>query len=143
MVQYLKRNWLCSLENDMTWDDIWRFWLNTRKSQNLHFNELLLTKVYNAWAKNYRGVMRPHTKDRHELRKKNDLQFYRWYEEFGEVHQSTTKILKFALWDTFLFKVYNFWAKKLQRSYVSWHWRVMQYLRKTDWWFEKWHKEFG
>ena len=133
MVQYLKRNWLCSLENDMAWDNIWRFWPNTRKSQNLHFNELLLTKVYNAWAKNYRGVMRPYTKDRRELRKKNDLQFYNWHEEFGELHQSTTKILKFAFWDTFLSKVYNFWAKKLQRSYVSWHWRVMQYLRKTDW----------
>ena len=27
------------------------FWPNTRKSQNLHFNGFLLTKVYNVWAK--------------------------------------------------------------------------------------------
>ena len=27
---------------------------STWKSQNLHFNGLLLTKVYNVWAKNYR-----------------------------------------------------------------------------------------
>ena len=28
-----------------------KFWPNTQKSQNLHFNGLLLTKVYNVWAK--------------------------------------------------------------------------------------------
>ena len=27
------------------------FWLNTQKSQHLHFNGHLLTKVYNVWAK--------------------------------------------------------------------------------------------
>ena len=40
-------------------------------------------------------------------------------------------------------KVYNVKAKKVQRSYLSWHWRVMQNLKKTDLWFEKWHEEFG
>ena len=30
-----------------------------------------------------------------------------------------------------------------QRSYISWHWRVMQNLRKTDLWFGKWHEGFG
>ena len=25
----------------------------------------------------------------------------------------------------------NVWAKKLQRSYVSWHWKLMQYLKKN------------
>ena len=33
-------------------------------------------------------------------------------------------------------KVYNAWAKKVQRSYVSWHWRVMQNLKKT--WLVVW-----
>ena len=40
------------------------------------------------------------------------------------------KIFKFALWETFFSKIYNVWAKKLQRSYVLWHWRVMKYLKK-------------
>ena len=31
-----------------------------------------------------------------------------------------------------LIKVYNVWTKKLQRSYVSWHWRVIQ--RKANSW---------
>ena len=31
-----------------------------------------------------------------------------------------------------LTKVYNFWAKKLQKSYVWWHWRLIQNL-KVKW----------
>ena len=32
------------------------------------------------------------------------------------------------------------WAKKAQRSYVSWNWRVIQDLKKkTDLWFGKWN----
>ena len=41
-----------------------------------------------------------------------------------------SKILKFALWETFLFKVYIVWVKKILRSYVSWHWSVMQYVKE-------------
>ena len=29
-----------------------------------------------------------------------------------------------------LYKVNNVWTKKLQRRYISWHWRVMQNLKK-------------
>ena len=28
-------------------------------------------------------------------------------------------------------KVYNVWSKQIQRSYLSWHWRVMQNLKKN------------
>ena len=31
-------------------EEFGKFWRNTRKSQNLHFNGFLLTKVYNVWA---------------------------------------------------------------------------------------------
>ena len=41
-------------------------------------------------------------------------------------------------------KVYIAWAKMVHRSYLSWHWRVMQNLKKkTDLWFGKWYEEFG
>ena len=42
------------------------------------------------------------------------------------------KILKLPLWGTFLYKVFNGELKKLERSYVSWQCRVMQYLQ-TNW----------
>ena len=40
-------------------------------------------------------------------------------------------------------KLYIVWAKKVQRAYLLWHWKVMQNLRKTDLWFGKWQEEFG
>ena len=53
------------------WDEEFdEFWLSTPKSQNLHFNGVLLTKVFNVWAKKYREAMPHYTEDRCKLRKK-------------------------------------------------------------------------
>ena len=40
-----------------------------------------------------------------------------------------------------LCKIYNIWPKKVQKSYISWHWRVIQNWKKNG--FGKWHEEFG
>ena len=40
-----------------------------------------------------------------------------------------------------LSKVYIIWAKKVQRSYLSWHWRVMQNLKKN--WLVAWKMTWG
>ena len=40
-------------------------------------------------------------------------------------------------------KVCNFWATKAQRSYLSWHWRVMQNLMKNWLVVWKWHEKSG
>ena len=37
-------------------------------------------------------------------------------------------------------KVYNVWATK-ERSYLSWHWRVMHILNKN--WLVVWNRQFG
>ena len=69
MEQNVKRNWLVS--SKLTWG-IWRILTRALENlKNLHFNGLLLTKVYNVWA------------------------------------------------------------KKVQRSYVWWHWRLMQNLKEN------------
>ena len=54
-------------------------------------------------------------------------------------HPSTQKSENFTSM-AYLFKVYEVWAKKIQRSYPSWHWTVMQTLTL---WFQKWHEELG
>ena len=38
-------------------------------------------------------------------------------------------------------KVYIVWATKVQRSYLSWHWRVMHILKKN--WLVVWNRQFG
>ena len=42
-----------------------------------------------------------------------------------------------------LSKAFKYLDEKEQKSYVSWHWRVMQSLKKTDSCFQKRHEEFG
>ena len=42
-----------------------------------------------------------------------------------------------------LSKWYKNSAKKIQKSYLSWHWSVMQNLRKNDLWFQIWHRTFS
>ena len=49
MIKNVKRNWLAA--SKLTWG-IWRILTGALKSlKNLHFHGILLTKVYNVWAK--------------------------------------------------------------------------------------------
>ena len=55
MMQNLKRNWLVS--SKLTWG-IWRILTRALENlKNLHFNGLLLNKVYNVWAKKSIGEL--------------------------------------------------------------------------------------
>ena len=39
---------------------------------------------------------------------------------------------------------YKVSAEKVEKSYLSWDWRVMQSAEsRTDLWFQMWHEEFG
>ena len=59
-------------------------------------------------------------------------------------HMSTRKS-EILYFDGFLLsKSYKVSAKKVKKSYLSWHWRLMQSLKKkTDLWFQIWHEKFG
>ena len=50
MIQNLKRNWLVSLK--LTWGIWWILTWALENLKNLHFNGMLLNKLYNVWAKN-------------------------------------------------------------------------------------------
>ena len=52
--------------------------------------------------------------------------FQTWHEEFGEFSPNHSQVQKFHFDGLFLSKVYDVWAKKIQRSYLSWHGTVMQ-----------------
>ena len=80
---------------------------------------------------------------------KNDAKFE---EELTRRFKMTWGIWRILLWvlkslknlhfnGLLLNKVFNAWAKKLQKSYVSWHWRVMQKLMKN--WLAVWKLSWG
>ena len=129
MMQNLKRNWRVS--SKLTWG-IWR--ILTRELEN---------KVHNVWAKKitkyimfelkkYREVLLDGTKYWCNIWRKPDLCFQKWHEEFS--HFSPEHVWKSENWDfdgILLSKVENLWAQNLQGSSVSWHWRMIQNLKRN------------
>ena len=85
----------------------------------------------------YRGVMSHDIEERCKIWRKIDFLFHKWWilnlVNFG---LSTWNFQNFYFDWFLLCKVYNVWAKKVQRSYVSWHWKAMQNLKKN--WLVVW-----
>ena len=98
MMQNLMRNWL--VNSKLTWG-IWRVLTQAIENlKNLPFNRLLLTKVYNVWAKTkYRRVMFDDTEYWGNIWKKTELCFQKWNEEFS-------KFLPEHLWKP---KIWGLW----------------------------------
>ena len=121
--------WKILRKSDL-WFEKWHeeFHQNTCNPQNWDFDGILLLKVENAWSKIHRGVM------------SNDTHIDEKFEEeltcFKIIWWSLTqaleslKNLKFN-GGILLTKVYNIWAKKVLRSYLSWHWKMMRNLKKN------------
>ena len=98
------------------------------KSDNLHFDVLRLSKVYYVWAKKS-------TEELCVITLKNDAKFEeeltcalkKWREQFGAFWCSTQN---FHVNGLLLTKVYNAWAKTVQRIYVSLYWNQCKFWRK-------------
>ena len=72
----------------------------------------------------YKGFMSPGTEERCQIWRKTNLLFQNW-QEFGE-HSKVSKMCNLiglfcAKYITFDLKIYS-----VQRSYIWWHWRLMQ-----------------
>ena len=123
MMQTLRKNYLCFEKWHEEFD---KFCPNTRKSQNLHFNELLLIKVYNACVKNIEELCIMTLKGDAIFKEKligglkNDVR------NVINFHASSRKVWKFALRWVVLSKSYKVLDEKVRKSYVSWHWGVIQ-----------------
>ena len=121
----------CCLENDMR--NFANFYQSTWKCQNWNFDKIFLSKVENVWASNLQWSFVSWQWRVTQKFKRNWLVVLKltW----------TSQILTWTLEKSkkgFCFnwllvtKVYIVWAIKVQRSYLFWHWGVMQTLKK-DW----------
>ena len=82
--------------------------------------------------KKYRGVMFDGTEDWCKIWRKTDLCFQKWHEEFNKFWPEHSKISKICtLMGCFWPKYIMFELKKVQRSYVWWHWILMQNLKEN------------
>ena len=75
------------------------------------------------------------TKEWYKIWRKTDLLFQKW-QEFAELLPEYSKFSKFLLRLIPFMESIKFGLKKVQRSYLSWHWRVMQNLKKN--WLVVW-----
>ena len=90
-----KQQPICRCKNDMR--ILVNFHASTRKSQNWHFDGLILSSVYNVWPKNNKGVMCNKTEDRCKI----------WSGIFEKGHEEFwPQVSKLHFDELFLSKVY-------------------------------------
>ena len=129
----------CCLENDMR--NLANFHQSTRKCQNWNFDKILLSKVENVWALNLQWSYVSWQWRMIQKLKRNWLVVLKLTWGISGILTRALESLKDLYFNWLLVtKVYIFWATKVQRSYLSWHWGVMQILKK-DWpvvWKKTW-----
>ena len=135
VMQNLKRNWL--VVSKLTWE-IWRILTWALESlRNFHFNRLLLSKVYIVPAKKEnRSYLSWHWRVMQNLKRNWLVVSKLTWGIWRILTQALESLKNFHFNWLLLSKVYIVWAKKVQRSYLSWHWRVMQNLKKN--WLVVW-----
>ena len=128
MIQKLKRNWLVVLK--LKWGTSQILTRALKSLKNLYFNWLLVTKVYIVWAtKIQRSYLSWHWSVM-QILKKNWLLVWK---KTWEIWQIFTRALcqNWHFDGILLSKVEKVWSWNLQRSYMSWQWRMMQNLKRN------------
>ena len=125
-----EENLTCGLKYDLRNSS--NFPQSTRKSQNWDFDGIRLSKIENVWAWNLQGSYVSCQRRMMQNLKRN------WIVS----SKLTWRIWRTLTWalenledlyfnGLLLAKVYNAWAKKVHRSYVWWHGRLMQNLKEN------------
>ena len=109
-----------------------KFW-----SEHLKVSKIFIL-MCSFWAKyillelkKYRGVISHETKEEHKIWKEIKLSFQIDIRNLTNFDLSTEKPQRFHINELLLSKVYIVWAKKVQRSYLSWSWRGVQHLESN------------
>ena len=82
IMQKLKKN--CLVNSKLTWRIWWFFTWALENLNNLHFNGLLLNKVYVWSEKKYRGVIFDCTADWSKIWRQTELYFLKWHKKCGK-----------------------------------------------------------
>ena len=131
-----KRKLTRRLKNDIR--SLVNFHASSRNSENLHIDWLLLSKAYKDLDERVqKSCVSWHWRVTQTL-KKNWLLIPKMTGGFGEFNASSEKSENLHFDVLLLSRAYNVSAKKVQKNYPSWHWGVIQTLKKTDFLFETW-----
>ena len=110
-------------------------------SPNLYFDRLLFLKVYKVSAKKiWRSYVSWYQRVVQNL-KKNWFFVSKMTRIWWNLTWALASLQNLHFYLLLLCKVFNVWPKKVQRSYLSWHWRVMQNLKNN--WLVIWKMTWG
>ena len=126
MMPNLKRNWL-SVQN---WhEEFDKFWSEDSKIvNNCTLMDCFWLKYIMFELNSFRGVMFDKNEYWCKLWRKTDLHFQKWHEEFSKFSPERSKVSKLELWWDLFIQSRKCLRLKLNESYVSWQWRMMQNL---------------
>ena len=129
-MQILKRNWL--VVPKLTWG-IWQILTRALQSlKNVHFDVLFLSRVYIVWAKKVqRSYLSRHWRVIQTLERNRHVVSKLTWGIWWILTRALENLKNFHFNGLFLSRVYIVWAKKVQMSYLSWHWRVIQNLERN------------
>ena len=130
-MQNLKRNWL--VVSKLTWG-IWQILTRALESlKNVHFDVLFLSRVYIVWAKKVqRSYLSWHWRVIQNLERNQHVVSKLTWGIWQILTRALENLKNFDFNGLFLSRVYIVWAKKVQRSYLSWHWRVIQNFERNQ-----------
>ena len=121
---------ICTFKNDIR--NLGNFHQSTWKYWYWDFDGILLSKVRKCMILKLTGVLFVMTmKKDAKLEEELTCHFKIDMRTFMSFDMSTRKSQKFAFNGLPLTKVCNIWVKKVQRSYVWWHWTLMQNLKEN------------
>ena len=134
-IDLLFQNW--HEEFDKFWPEHSKVWKISTLMGSFWRKYIIMFKL-----KKYRGVMFHDTEEWCKLWRGIELLFLNWHEKFDEFWPEHSKVSKICTLNGLLLtNVHNVWAKEVQKSYLSWHWRVMQNLKKN--WLVVWKMTWG
>ena len=100
--------------------------------KNFHFNGLLLSKVYIVQAKKVqRSFLSWNWRGTQNLERNWPVVSKLTWGIWQILTWALKSLNDFHLNGLLLSKVYIVWTKRVERCYLSWHWRVMQLLKKN------------
>ena len=129
MIQKLKRNWLVILK--LTWTSQILTRALEKSKKFFCFNWLLVTKVFIVWAtkvqRSYLSLKSyAHFEEKLNCSLKKDLR------NLANSYQGTWNCQNCDFGGDLLSKVEKVWPSDLQRSNVSWQWRIIQNLKRNS-----------
>ena len=135
VMQSLNKNWL--LVPKMTWG-IWWIFTQPFKSQKISLQYTIFVQSMRFELKKYRGIIFHDTEQWCKIWINPELVISKMAWGIGWTFIRTLKVWKIVNWWALIVKSMYVSARKFQRNYVSWHWRVMQNLKGN--WLKAWKK---